>query len=252
MDSVFAGTQPKVLKNADDRQYCIDLGLVVEDNNEKLRPANPIYSEVMSRMLTDQIQLALDDKIAKIQWNNDKVIFMSDILKQFQTFWRENAFSFPLRINQLDVNTHNAIKEELDSLPLASELSESDTLSFIGRVKDAIARQYDEAAYSLLLMSYLQKVLNSGAFVYRQFSQGRGSVDLCVIFKDHKYLVEVKLFGQKTLDESLIQLSGYLDTGGEKEGWLVIFDKNRKKSWEEKLTWETVEYERKTIHIVGC
>jgi hypothetical protein len=252
MDSVFAGTPGKVLKNPDDRKYCIDLGLVVEDHSEKLRPSNQIYSEVLSRMLTDEIQYVLDDTIAQIKWHDGKVIFMTYILKQFQSFWRENAFSFPLRIYQSDIKAHNAVKEGLDSLPLASELSESDTLSIIGRVKDAIARQYDEASYSLLLMSYLQKVLNSGALVFRQFSQGRGSVDLCVIYKDHKYLVEVKLFGQKPFDESLRQLSGYLDISGEKEGWLVIFDRDRKKSWETKLTWETVEYAGKTIHIVGC
>jgi hypothetical protein len=152
----------------------------------------------------------------------------------------------------VDFQTREAIKIEINSLPLSYELNESDTFSFISRVRNALARQYDEAAYSLLLMSYLQKVVNSGAFVYREFSQGRGSVDLCVIFKEHKYLIEIKLFGQKSREESLRQLSQYLDTSGEKEGWLVIFDRDRNKSWEEKLTWTTVNYEQFTIHIVGC
>jgi hypothetical protein len=252
MDSVLAGTQGKVLKNPDDKLYCIDLGLVVEDENQKLRPANPIYSEVMVRMLTDEVQSAFDDQITKINWHNGQIIFMTKILKQFQTFWRQNAFTFPLRINQLDSNIHEIIQKELDSLPLVNELTESDSLSFILRVKDAIARQYDEAAYSLLLMAFLQKVVNSGALVHRQFSQGRGSVDLCVIYKQHKYLVEVKLLGQKSLDDSLKQLSGYLDISSENEGWLVIFDRNRMKSWDEKIYWNTQEFEGKIIHIVGC
>jgi hypothetical protein len=177
---------------------------------------------------------------------------MSNILKSFQIFWRQNGLSFPLRINQFDSLTRSTIKKELDSLPLAQELSDSDSLLFIGRIKDAIARQYDEAAYSLFLMSYLQKVVNSHALVHRQFSEGRGSVDLCVVFRNRQYLVEIKLQGQNTLEKSLKQLAGYLDTSNEKEGWLVIFDRNRNKSWDEKIAWETIQFEGKTIHVVGC
>jgi hypothetical protein len=101
-------------------------------------------------------------------------------------------------------------------------------------------------------MSYLQKVVNSHALVHRQFSEGRGSVDICVVFKNRQYLVEIKLQGQNTLEKSLKQLSGYLDTSNEKEGWLVIFDRNRNKSWDDKITWESIQFEEKTIHVVGC
>ncbi|MDR2198863.1 MAG: AAA-like domain-containing protein [Deltaproteobacteria bacterium] len=60
MDSVFAGATGFVLNKSDDRRYCLDLGLVVEDEDNNLRPANAIYSEVMSRLLSDEIQLGLD------------------------------------------------------------------------------------------------------------------------------------------------------------------------------------------------
>ncbi|MDR2198758.1 MAG: hypothetical protein LBR53_04775 [Deltaproteobacteria bacterium] len=110
MDSVFAGTPGVVLLNSDDRQYCLDLGLVVEDGVGNLRPANAIYSEVMSRLLTDEIQLALDNKISKIKWHDDTVVYMNEILKQFQLFWRQNGLTFPLRINEFDSKTHQVIK----------------------------------------------------------------------------------------------------------------------------------------------
>ncbi|MDR2199011.1 MAG: AAA-like domain-containing protein [Deltaproteobacteria bacterium] len=252
MDSVFAGTPGVLLHNSDDRQYCLDLGLVVEDGDSNLCPANAIYSEVMSRLLTDEIQLALDNKISNIRWHDDKIVYMSEILKQFQLFWRQNGFTFPLRINELDSKTHEVIKKELESLPLAFELNERDSLTFIGRVKDAIARQYDEAVYSLLLLAFLQKVVNSDALVHREFAQGRGAVDLCVIFKGRQYIVEVKLYGQKSLEESLEQVARYLDTSGEKEAWLVVFDRDRNKTWDDKITWETIQVNKFTIHIVGC
>jgi hypothetical protein len=66
MDSVFAGTLCKVLKNSDDYRYCLDLGLVVEDENRNLRPANAIYREVMSRSASDEFQSAIDNKISEI------------------------------------------------------------------------------------------------------------------------------------------------------------------------------------------
>jgi hypothetical protein len=252
MDSVFAGTPGVTLKHEDDRQYCKDLGLVTESANGKLRPANAIYREIMSRLLTDQIQEALDDDISKIKWTDGQVIHISALLKSFQIFWRENAFTFPLRINKIETHTNDVITKELNLLPLSSQLSEVDSLTFIGRVKDAIARQYDEAAYSLLLFSYLQKVMNGGALVYRQFAQGCGAVDLFIQFKNRKYLVEIKLLGQRSLESSLEQIKGYLDISDEKEGWLVIFDRDRNKSWEEKISWETTQFEGVKIHIVGC
>jgi hypothetical protein len=252
MDSVFAGTPAKSLKNPDDRQYCLDLGLVVEDNG-KLRPANAIYQEVMSRVLTDEIQSALDERYTNIIWSDGQTLFISKILEQFQDFWRQNAFTFPLRINEVDSRIDNVIRSELKSLHLATELSDEDSFSFVNRVKEAVARMYDEAAYSLLLMAFVQKVVNGGALVFRQYSQGRGVVDLCVQFNGRKYLLEVKLAGQSSLESNLNQLARYMDTSGVKEGWLVIFDQNRNKSWEEKITWKKFELDNKSIiHIVGC
>jgi hypothetical protein len=250
MDPVLAGTQGVAAQNPDDRGYCLDLGLVALDENDNLRPANAIYREVMSRTLTDQIQFALGKEIAEIKWTDGRIIYVSKILKEFQTFWRNNAFTFPLRINKHETDVNEAIQKELKSL--VPSLDVADSSSFINRVKNVIANQYDEAAYSLLLLSFLQKVVNGGALVHREYAQGRGSVDICVFFKERKYLIECKLLGQKSLELSLKQLKGYLDISGEKEGWLVIFDRDRKKSWEEKITWETTQFEGVTVNIVGC
>jgi hypothetical protein len=65
-------------------------------------------------------------------------------------------------------------------------------------------------------------------------------------------LIETKIKGHFSLEESLAQLAGYLDTNGEKEGWLVFFDRDREKSWEKKIYWDTRQFESKTIHVVGC
>jgi hypothetical protein len=50
----------------------------------------------------------------------------------------------------------------------------------------------------------------------------------------------------------LKQLSGDMDKGGASEGWLVVFDQDSQKPWDEKLSWETVDNQGRTIHVAGC
>jgi hypothetical protein len=240
MNGVFAGTSLKGSKYIDDRRYCLDLGLVALDANNNLRPANALYQEVISRVLIDPVQSLLNENIELLKWNNGKIVFISAILKSFQNFWRENAFSFPLRINEPEIESFKEKIAEIDNKDLALE------------ILDLVARKYDEAVYSIILMAFLQRVVNGGAKVYRQFAEGRGSVDLLVSFNEQKYLIECKIKGHMPMDKCVTQLMGYLDSAGDKEGWLVIFDRKRNKSWDEKITWETTQVEGFTVHIVGC
>ena len=71
MDPVFAATARKVTID-DDLQYCVDLGLVVLDENRRLRPANAIYNEVTNRVITDKIQDSFEDVVPKMEWTDVK------------------------------------------------------------------------------------------------------------------------------------------------------------------------------------
>jgi hypothetical protein len=215
MDAVFAGTKSSVLIDSDDRQYCLDLGLVVKEKNLTLRPANKIYTEVMSRVITDQIQFQLDENIYESKWNNGHKIFMTELLTSFQSFWRHNSSSFPFF--KSNFATH----------------------------------KFDEATYSFMLLAYLQKIVNGGAIVDRQYAEGRGAVDIAVKYKGREYLIEIKLEYYYNKN-SLTQLAGYLDTAGEKEGWLVIFDRNKEKPWEDKIYFNVEHVKGKIINIIGC
>jgi hypothetical protein len=101
------------------------------------------------------------------------------------------------------------------------------------------------------LQSYLQKAVNGGALVHREYAEGRGSVDLAAIYQGREYLIEVKLQDNSKLDESLEQLAGYLDRAGENEGWLVIFDPSGK-LWKDKVYYDKKLYKNYTIHVFGC
>ncbi|MDR1110831.1 MAG: ATP-binding protein [Deltaproteobacteria bacterium] len=216
MDAVFAGIKGTVSINSDDRQFCLDLGLLSENENRTLRPANKIYEEVMSRTLTDEIEHFLDIDVGNRKWTDGQILLMSELLREFQGFWRQGSDSFPFR--------H----------------------------KDFAAFKYDEATYSFMLLAYLQKIVNSGGLVYREYAEGRGAVDICVQYAGHDYLVEVKLKGEKTPDDWQTQLAVYLDAAGQTEGWLVIFDRDRTKTWDERIYWKDTLFNDKIMHLVGC
>lgn len=99
----------------------------------------------------------------------------------------------------------------------------------------------------------MQRVINAGGEVSREYAANRGRMDLCVHYGDNKYPIEIKLYyGPKTLPEGLEQLAGYMDKVGETIGWLVVFDRRKGAAWEEKIYWETEMEGKRTIHVVGA
>ena len=112
---------------------------------------------------------------------------------------------------------------------------------------------YREAAPHLILMAFLQRVVNGGAHIDREFALGRKRLDLCVQMGPHRYPVELKLRqSAKTEAEGLEQLGEYMDACGAKEGWLVIFDRRPRRPWSRRIFWRTVKSGPRTIHVVGA
>lgn len=112
--------------------------------------------------------------------------------------------------------------------------------------------QYKEAAPHLILQAFLQRVINGGGYIHREYASGRKRLDLCVEYEGKKYPIELKLnYGEKTLKDGLVQLTEYMDFFGQSEGWLIIFDRKSDKSWDEKIYWNTHMNNGKTIHVLG-
>src|SRR6185295_19467527 len=89
---------------------------------------------------------------------------------------------------------------------------------------------YSEAAAQLVFMAFLQKVVNGGGFIDREYAVGRGRIDLCVRWPHptgvERWAVELKVWRDDRPDpqtEGLEQLSGYLERLSLDEGTLVIF-----------------------------
>jgi hypothetical protein len=212
VEPVMLGKERTVSRNSDDYLYALDLGLVKEDELKRLIPANPMYAEVIARYLTRDDQDDMMASVTDIPWVKDDGVDMQGLMLAFQDFWRENA--------------------QMNRAPF----------------------EYNEAYPHIVLQAFLQRVLNGGGEIIREMALGKGALDLGVLFRGGKYAVEVKLryLWDKSPEKALAQVRRYTDHLGVEEGWLVVFDPDMAKSWDEKISHEDRVVDGKTIHLFFC
>ncbi len=116
--------------------------------------------------------------------------------------------------------------------------------------------QYREAGPQLLLQAFLQRIVNSGGRIEREYGLGRMRTDLLVIWpvaappagerqagalgdrKARKTVIECKLLHSslaQTTRDGLEQTRAYMDRCAAEAGHLVIFDRTEGRSWDEKI-----------------
>ncbi|OEU73602.1 MAG: hypothetical protein BA864_06375 [Desulfuromonadales bacterium C00003093] len=118
--------------------------------------------------------------------------------------------------------------------------------------------QYKEAGPQLLLQAFLQRIVNRGGRIEREYALGRKRTDLLVILSYpggvQKVVLELKiLYGalESTLEKGLEQTWEYMDHCGADQGHLVIFDRDSDKSWEKKIFRREEEYQGRKIMVWG-
>ena len=101
---------------------------------------------------------------------------------------------------------------------------------------------YQEAGPQLLLQAFLQRIVNGGGRIEREYGLGRRRTDLLIVWpqgeRTRKFVIEGKVLHksiERTLREGLEQTAGYMDRCAAEAGHLVIFDRSEDKSWEEKV-----------------
>ncbi len=193
----------------DDIVYVRDLGIV--GLKDPLKFANPIYGEIIPRVMAVTIQSSIPEEIQQ-PWFADKNnhLDMKKVLTAFQEFYSENAESW------------------LDRFA------------------------FKESAHHLLLMAFLQRLVNAGGEIVREMAVGNGRIDLLVKFRGQRTAMELKINrGPKSIEKAKKQLDRYLDRLGLDRGYLVLFDRS-KSDWEKKLYMEEITYNQKKIILVGC
>jgi len=111
---------------------------------------------------------------------------------------------------------------------------------------------YLESGPHLVMMAYLQRVINGGGTIHREYALGRKRVDLLVKYRDQRIVIELKVLkNPATLKEGLEQTAEYMDISNATEGHLILFDQRPSKSWDEKLYQRQEICNGKTITVWG-
>ncbi len=161
-----------------------------------IRIANAIYREVIPRELITSADEALTHETA--WFVDDGKLMMDRLMESFQAFFRESSEHW------------------------------------IGRF------DYKEAGPQLLLQAFLQRVVNAGGRIEREYGLGRMRTDLLIEWgpQRQREVIECKLRRKdldKTIAEGLKQLDAYMQRCGTAGGHLIIFDRSKKRSWDEKV-----------------
>ena len=111
--------------------------------------------------------------------------------------------------------------------------------------------QYKEAGPQLLMQAFLQRIVNGGGRIEREYALGSRRTDLLIVWPPgrfaaaaqpgtpaRRHVVECKILRgglEAAIREGLEQTLAYMDRCGGESGHLVIFDRDESKPWEEKL-----------------
>ena len=102
--------------------------------------------------------------------------------------------------------------------------------------------QYHEAGPQLLLQAHLQRVVNGGGRIEREYALVRGRTDLLIVWpqggRERRYVVECKLRHgdlERTISEGMAQTRAYVDRCAAEAGHLIVFDRSPERTWEQKI-----------------
>ena len=102
--------------------------------------------------------------------------------------------------------------------------------------------RYHEAGPQLLLQAHLQRIVNGGGRIEREYALGRGRTDLLIVWpqggRERRFVVELKVRRgelERTVAEGMKQTRAYVDRCGAEAGHLIVFDRAPERSWEEKI-----------------
>ena len=123
---------------------------------------------------------------------------------------------------------------------------------------------YKEAGPQLLLQAFLQRIVNGGGRITREYGLGRKRTDLYIEWpideqagfhgEMQRIVLELKILHaslDKTLEIGLPQTAEYADYCGADEAHLLIFDRHSEITWEEKIWCRNVQQGTRNIIVWG-
>ena len=128
--------------------------------------------------------------------------------------------------------------------------------------------QYKEAGPQLLLQAFLQRIVNGGGRIEREYALGSRRTDLLIVWPPgrfggasepavsaRRYVVECKILRgslEATIREGLEQTLAYMDKCRGESGHLVVFDRDDSKLWEERIFRREESLEGRAVTVWGA
>ena len=123
---------------------------------------------------------------------------------------------------------------------------------------------YREAGPQLLLQAFLQRIVNGGGRIEREYGLGRGRTDLLIVWpragaeglpaEADRMVIECKVLRkslERTIAEGIEQTAAYMDRCAARAGHLVVFDRSEGKTWKEKVYRREESADGRTISVWG-
>ncbi len=211
-------------------------------------------NEETSNIPSDDIQYAIDLGLVK----REKNLKISNSIYA-EIIPRELTFSAQVTMVQEDVWYLDSRKRIQFSKLLSAfqDFFRKNSESWMERF------DYKEAGPQLLLQAFLQRIINGGGYISREYGLGRRRTDLHITwFPEGKNnyavrqetVIELKIQYdslESVLKDGLPQTADYADKCGAEEAHLLIFNRNPNLSWTEKIFSMEKEFSGKKIFVWG-
>jgi Holliday junction resolvase-like predicted endonuclease len=110
-------------------------------------------------------------------------------------------------------------------------------------------KTYTESAHHLTFMAWLQRIVNGGGYIRREYAAGLGFIDLVVEYGTDRFAFELKTERNFKRDRALAQVTKYARRLSLSEAYLMVF--RRQMSDPEQVGQrELVEHEGLRIHLI--
>jgi hypothetical protein len=206
-------------------------------------------SQEAKKILSDDVDYVVDLGLVK----KDRELRISNRIYR-EVIPRELTYSTQLTIHQ-EASWYMTVDGRLDMDKLLTAFQEFFRQNFEHWVDGF---NYAEAGPQLLLQAFLQRIVNGGGRIEREYGLGRQRTDLLVFwpFKNgiQKAVIELKLKRdslETTIRKGLEQTWEYMDICGTAEGYLLVINISRKASWKEKIFKKEKKYNNTKIAVYG-
>ncbi|MCL2064876.1 MAG: AAA family ATPase [Candidatus Cloacimonetes bacterium] len=171
-------------------------GMIIPDEYNKIRIHNKIFEEVMTEYFVTKIMLSnyeILNKVKEPYIKKDGNLDFRMVMLKFQETIKEKY------------NSHDYLKSD----------------------------KFLENELRMLFMVFLKPILNGIGFCFKEVQTGAEKrLDLVVLFKKQKFVVEMKIWrGDEYHKAGIIQLKNYMQAESVQEGYMLISNKNRTKDF---------------------